>query len=200
MPLTATSPSPSDLFLPLSLTSAVIPVQLPPTQKHLQKIKSAWWCVVCRAFTCLTDTQGEGRGTGRGARKRESERHGERERQLVSKLLDIDHDRFLGFCAESKRPSARGFSNSLRNISKNGRRSLLLANNSSSCSQAVSLYEKIWQNDAVCVYHDSVWRWNPIKMMKKPHLRTSQGWAGWRSVFSGVRGERAQGEGSDYCR
>lgn len=79
--------------------------------------------------------------------------------------------------------------------------SLLLANNSSSCSQAVSLYEKIWENDAVCVYHDLVWRRNPIKMMKKPHLRTSQG-LGWVAEYSGgSEGRRgARGEGSDYCR
>lgn len=56
-------------------------------------------------------------------------------------------------------------------------RSLLSASNPSSCMQAVSLYEKILENDAVRVYHDLVWRRNPIKMMKKPHLRTSQGWA-----------------------
>ena len=97
--------------------------------------------------------------------------------------------------------SAAGFSNSLRNVSENGRGSLLLANNSSSCSQAVSLYEKIWENDAVCVYHDLVWRRNPIKMMKKPHLRTSQG-LGWVAEYSGrSEGRRgARGEGSDYCR
>lgn len=171
----------------LSLTSAVIPVKLPPTQKHLQKIKSACWCVVCRAFTCLTDTEGEGKGTGE-----EEER--QRERQLVTKLLDIDHDRFLGFCIESKHRSAKG-SVTHSCISKNGGRSLLLANNSSSCSQAVSLYEKIWENDAVCVYCDLVWRRNPIKMMKKPHRRTSQGWAGWQSIqWSEGRGSTGRGK------
>lgn len=46
----------------------------------------------------------------------------------------------------------------------------------SSCTQAVAPYEKILENDAVRVYHDLVWRRrNPIKMMKKPHLGTSQG-------------------------
>lgn len=88
-----------------------------------------------------------------------------------------------GFASKVKHRSATGFSNSLRNISENGRGSLLLANNSSSCSQAVSLYEKIWENDAVCVYHDLVWRRNPIKMMKKPHLRTLQG-LGWVAEYS----------------
>lgn len=71
------------------------------------------------------------------------------------------------------------FCNSHRKISRSGWRSLLLANNSTSCSQAVSLYEKIWENDAVRVYCDLVWTRNPIKMMKKPHLCTSLGWAGW---------------------
>lgn len=40
---------------------------------------------------------------------------------------------------------------------------------------AFSRYEKILENDAVCVYRDWVWSRNPIKMMKKPHLRTLQG-------------------------
>ncbi len=61
------------LSLSLTLTSAVIPVKLPPTQKHLQKIKSACWCLVCRAFTCLTDTRGEGEGKGGEKRKRARE-------------------------------------------------------------------------------------------------------------------------------
>lgn len=84
------------------------------------------------------------------------------------------------------------FCNSLRNISENGRRSLLLTNNSSSCNEAVSLYEKIWENDAVCVYHDLVCRRNPIKMMKKPHLCTSEGWAGWQSIHQS-EGRRSTG-------
>lgn len=146
------------------LTSTVIPVKFPPTQKHLEKIKSACRRAVCRAFTCQTDALGAGKEKG--------ER--ERERPPVSKLLDILRCR--------KAPECSGFSNSLRNVSKKGRRSLLLANNSSSCSQAVSLYEKIWGNDAVRVYHDLVWRRNPIKMMKKPHLRTSRCWARWQSI------------------
>lgn len=81
------------------------------------------------------------------------------------------------------------FSNSLRSISSYGRGSLLLANNSSSCNEAVSLYEKIWENDAVCVYHDLVCRMNPIKMMKKPRLCTSWGWAAC-AAFSRGKGNR----------
>lgn len=87
---------PQIFFLSLSLTSAVIPVKLPPTQKHLQKIKSACWCVVCRAFTCLTDTQGEGKGIRREWGE-ERGRAREKERQLVTKLLHIDRDRFFFF-------------------------------------------------------------------------------------------------------
>lgn len=60
------------IFFSLFLTSAVIPVKLPPTQKHFQKIKLDCWCAVCRAFTCLTDTRGRGRRKGRGDRKKES--------------------------------------------------------------------------------------------------------------------------------
>lgn len=126
---------------------------------------------------------------------------GETEKQLVTVLLDINHYIFfffffLGLSSESKYWSAAGsVTHSGTLLGTDGWRSLLLANNSSSCSQAVSLYEKIWENDAVCVYHDLVWRRNPIKMMKKPHLRTSRGWAGWRSIqWSEGRGSTGRGK------
>lgn len=47
---------------------------------------------------------------------------------------------YFGFCVESKALGCSRFSNSHRNVSKNARSSLLLANNSSSCSQS------IWEN------------------------------------------------------
>lgn len=56
--------------------------------KHLQKINSVCWCVVCRAFTCLTDAQGEGKGEGGESEKKE--------RQLFTKLLRIARDRYFG--------------------------------------------------------------------------------------------------------
>lgn len=120
-----------------------------------------------------------------------------KEREKTYKFL---HNSLDGFCSfRWRQVEFSRFCNSLRNVSSNGRGSLLLANNSSSCSKAVSLYEKIWENDAVCVYHDSVCRTNPIKMMKKPRLRTSWGWAAC-GTLGGVKGDRALGEGSDYCR
>lgn len=73
----------------LPLTSAMIPVKLLPRQNHLQKIKSACWCVVCRAFTCLTDTEGEGRVKG-----------GEKERErgnLLPSCSTLIMTDFLGF-------------------------------------------------------------------------------------------------------
>ncbi len=78
VPLTATSPSPSDLFLSLSLSLSLShfscdSCEASANQKHLQKIKSACWCLVCRAFTCLTDTRGEGEGKGGEKRKRARE-------------------------------------------------------------------------------------------------------------------------------
>lgn len=76
-------------------------MKLPPTQKHLHKIKSASCCVVCRAFTCLTDMEGEGEEKG-GEKEKESQR------QLVTRLLDIDRDRLFWFCAETKHRGAAG--------------------------------------------------------------------------------------------
>lgn len=80
-----------------------------------------------------------------------------------------------------------------------------------SCTQAVAPYEEILENDAVRVYHDLVWRRrNPIKMMKKPHLGTSQGpgppecsaegGAGVVGGGAGAGGAAGREEGSDYCR
>lgn len=42
----------------------------------------------------------------------------------------------------------------------------------------------------MCVYRDWVWRRNPIKMMKKPHLRTSQGRARCSRAAEEERGEK----------
>lgn len=154
----------------LFLTSAVIPVKLLPTQK--QKIKLE----CCLQGIHLPHWHGK-------------------ETHYKAPPHWLWH--FFFFLMQLKVTHQRG-SNSLRNILKNGWRSLLLANNPGSCIRRGSLYEKILESDAVCVYHDLVWRRNPIKMMKKPHLCTSQGRAGLGGrAFSG---ERAQGEGSDYCR
>lgn len=65
--------------------------------------------------------------------------------------------------------------------------------------KAVAPYEKILENDAVRVYHDLVWRRrNPIKMMKKPHLGTSQGPGPLECSAAGgaeVRGGAGEGGG-----
>lgn len=165
----------------------MISVELPQSQKHSQKTESAGGCVDCRAFTCLTDTKVVTR-----------ERRVGRKQKTSGYFPDTKCSRvcFVFFPALSSQPvvECSNFSNSLRYDSWNGWRSLLLANNSSSCSQAVSLYEKIWENDAVCVYRDSVWRKNPIKMMKKPHLPTSHRWAGLLTIQWSER-RRSAGRG-----
>lgn len=74
----------------LFLTSAVIPVKLLPSQKHLQKIKLE----CCLQGIHLPDRHGEegdGKGTGGGGEFGE--------RQLVAKLLHIDCDIFYFFFA-----------------------------------------------------------------------------------------------------
>lgn len=160
----------SDLLLFFSL-SAVIPVKLLPTsRRHLQKNKRV------SVFSAGPDVH---RWTNKTRATEPRKRY---------KFLHNTHISFRSF--HRKHAEFSRFRNSLRSVPPYGRGSLLLANNSSSCSEAVGPYEKIWENDAVCVYRDLVCRMNPIKMMKKPRLCTSWGWAACAALSHGGKGHR----------